>query len=1068
MLLFLAPGFAEDANYCWDGSSGARTRLTFDNVDTAGASLIDKCGAVGENTTMTINGATSGATGRWDEAFSFDGLNDYLYNWSTTEAHFDDTVNFTIVAWMNTSVTAIGCIAAEQDGNDAAVWNLFQINAESRAFVRITGGPNAGVTSAVAIMDNGNWHMVTQIYYSNKTVQLWLNDTYIGSTQNALLVGNFWSANSRFTVGATFTAPVNWGSDYTGLIDEIKIYNYSIVAAHGAGALSGIENLTLYNNLTGLTAAPPPGAQGCDITLSAPADNDHNNDNTPTFTQSDITCYGGEMPTRCWVTMNTVQSGDNSSTLTNGTGFAITANTSKADASYLWNISCTNTTWTNTSVSRTLVIDTVDPILYIVTPANDTSYSFGTSNNFTANATDLYPYNISCSVENASGQVAIYSNSTPVGLWLRLDREFTSVLAGGFYNLSCNTSDSHTRKEWKADSIEAGEGELKIKKGGKSLDFTWEWSETPNFSELTDRIKWGLLMPIDEKGDVKVKFHAICGGAASVIEDSEYAGHFVCADTFFADFQDLEDQGFDVNVVQESWNTIEVEIEGEDVGAPGTWIYGDPVVGGLNWAAAFARFIIDTPPTVTLNTPINNSYYSCWVEPCAINFTYIPVDGIGLSRAILYANFSGAWASNVTRRFPTNNTINTFSSFPNVGWGTYIWNVWVNDTVGANATAAANWTIHVVKPALLACGGGNTTASLNFTFWNEETLVQMNGSMEATFWISNDTTYLYNTTFNGSWAETLNVTICIWPPDATFYVLSFQMYNFTDYRHRGYFLVDAVINNVTQETRLYLVANTSSDILTVTIQENGQNVENAYVTLQRYYPASNTYLAVEIERTDAEGEALFYVVPFNVWYRFIIVTPTSTTVTPPGRISTNAKTIEISSDEYSTWVTYSGAIETNCTTNETAKSIACVVTNPSNLGTTYRFTAEELNLVGTIQCSQTQAGVPSLTFTCTATNATNDVYYSVEVSTSTGWLLLDSGTLTVPFTPPLGNLGLIAAFILITGTAFLGLPHGTSGAALFALVGVVLSVVMQFMIVPFEAMIFIAVLVALTIAKAKI
>ena len=766
--------------------------------------------------------------------------------------------------------------------------------------------------------------------------------------------------------------------------------------------------------------------------------------------------------------MNGTQSGDNSTTLTNGSWFTITANSSKGDGSYDWNISCTNGVWTNSSANRTLVIDTVNPILTIGVPLNDSIYAFGSSNNLVVNATDLYPYNLSCSVDNASGQVAIYSNSTPTGQWLSLANEFTSLLSGGFYDLSCNASDSHTKKGWKADNISAGPGELKISKGGVGLDFTWNWSETPDFDELSDRIKWGLLMPVNDQGDVKVKFHAVCDGAADVIDGSEFAGHFICAGTYWADFQDLEDQGFNVLTVQEAWDTVEVEIEGEDVGPPGTWVYGDPAVGGLNWAVDISNFSIDTPPTVTLNTPLDNAYYVCWVEPCAINFTYIPVDATGLEYALLYANFSGTWESNVSRRFPTNNTVNTFSSFPNVGWGTYIWNVWVNDSIGGNATAAANWTVHVVKPALLACGVGNATESLNFTFWNEETLAQMNGSMEATFWISNDTTYLYNTTYSGSWSNTSNVTICIWPPDATLYVLSFQMYNFTDYRYRGYFLVDAEIDNVTQETRLYLVANVSSDILTVTVQENGLDIENAYVTLQRYYPASNTYLAVEIERTDAEGEALFYVVPYNVWYRFIIVTPTSTTVTPPGRISTNAKTIEISSEEYSTWVTYTNTIAVNCTTNTTALTIACVVSNPSNLGTTYSFMAKEFNMVGTVQCSQTQSGSPSLTFTCNASNATNDVYYSVEVYTDTGWLLLESGTLVVPFSPPLGNLGLIAAFILITGAAFLGLPHGTSGAALFALVGVVLSVVMQFMIVPLEAVIFIAVLVALTIIKARI
>lgn len=474
-------------------------------------------------------------------------------------------------------------------------------------------------------------------------------------------------------------------------------------------------------------------------------------------------------------------------------------------------------------------------------------------------------------------------------------------------------------------------------------------------------------------------------------------------------------------------------------------------------------------PTVTLNSPANGTNYPCFTSSCSFNFMYTPVDDLGFTSATLWGNFSGLWAANASNSSAVvNNSVNGILLA--LGIDSYLWNVRVcdNSTPALCSFAAANRTLTVSAASLVDCSVAGSSVAMNFTFWKEETVAQMNGSMDAIFWAGNDTTYTYNVSYNGSWVNVSNVTICIFPANATLFVRSFQVYNFTDYRYRGYFLYDAVINNVTQETHLYLITNASSDLLIVTVQENGIDLQDAYVTLQRYYPAEGVYRAVEIERTDVEGEALFYVHPFNAWYRFLVLYEGSYTVTPPGRISSSTMTIEVSDEAYSNFFEYEDNVTVTCTENSSARTVACVVANPTNIGTTYRFEAKELNNVGTVQCSDSQAGAASITFTCNASNASNNVRYFVSVYTGTGWMQLDSGVLTVPFTPPLGTLGLVAAFVLITGAAFLGLPNGTSGATLFALVGVVLAVVIQFMVVPVEAIIFIGVLVALTMIKARV
>jgi hypothetical protein len=227
------------------------------------------------------------------------------------------------------------------------------------------------------------------------------------------------------------------------------------------------------------------------------------------------------------------------------------------------------------------------------------------------------------------------------------------------------------------------------------------------------------------------------------------------------------------------------------------------------------------------------------------------------------------------------------------------------------------------------------------------------------------------------------------------------------------------------------------------------------------------YREVEIERTDVNGNALLYIHPFDVWYRFVLNWNGHSTVTPPGRISASTMTLETSDVSYSTYVYLSTGVTVNCSENVSVKTVACVVDDPSGLGSNYRFTVRDLNVRGTVLCSQSLPGASSVTFTCNATNASNNVEYVVSVDSGSGWFVLKDEIMELPFSPPLGMVGLLAAWVLITGMAFLGLPNGPSGAALFALGGLVFAVLAQFMVAPEIVIIFFAVIVGLAVVKSR-
>ncbi|RMD45408.1 hypothetical protein D6829_02415, partial [Candidatus Pacearchaeota archaeon] len=93
-----------------------------------------------------------------------------------------------------------------------------------------------------------------------------------------------------------------------------------------------------------------------------------------------------------------------------------------------------------------------------------------------------------------------------------------------------------------------------------------------------------------------------------------------------------------------------------------------------------------TPPTITLNSPTNNSYNSS----SQINFTYTPSDNVNLSSCSLYIDGS----FNQTNQTPiTNGAQNSFTGI-NFAEGTHNWSITCNDT-SSNSNSSETWQFHV-------------------------------------------------------------------------------------------------------------------------------------------------------------------------------------------------------------------------------------------------------------------------------------------------------------------------------------------------------------------------------------
>lgn len=117
-----------------------------------------------------------------------------------------------------------------------------------------------------------------------------------------------------------------------------------------------------------------------------------------------------------------------------------------------------------------------------------------------------------------------------------------------------------------------------------------------------------------------------------------------------------------------------------------------------------------------------------------------------------------------------------------------------------------------------------------------------------------------------------NYSLCIFP-NSTGYVNAIMEYFADGYSNRKYYLDNFSLDYENSQTlNLYnLNSSKSSDVTLYVYDRNtGESIEGAYVKLLRYYPETNKYRIVEIEKTDSNGYSLGKMVVADVFYKFIV------------------------------------------------------------------------------------------------------------------------------------------------------------------------------------------------------
>lgn len=196
------------------------SRHTFDDADTSGSTAVD----IWNGNDGTINGATTGVTGQYAEAYSFDGTDDSVSIPSGTYS-FVTSSGFTFSLWAKTTAQGRGGLFAPGDGD---CW----IEMDSNETIRFQqfDGSNAVKLNSTSQINDGSWRFVTATF-DGSTMRI-----YIDAAEE-----NSASHNPPNTVSRTPSIglePLN-SIYFDGDIDDVRIYDK---------ALTSTEVSDLYNN----------------------------------------------------------------------------------------------------------------------------------------------------------------------------------------------------------------------------------------------------------------------------------------------------------------------------------------------------------------------------------------------------------------------------------------------------------------------------------------------------------------------------------------------------------------------------------------------------------------------------------------------------------------------------------------------------------------------------------------------------------------------------------------------------------------------------------------------------
>ena len=236
------------ATYRDIGPSGLVAAYGFD--ETTGTSVGDASGS--GNAGSIGGGALRTASGKYGGAISFDGVNDMVTVPDSNS--LDLKTGMTLEAWINPTVASGWRTAILKETTNDLVYALYGVSSYGGLVRPSSWISSSGDIGGTGAPPTGQWtHLATT--YDGATWRLYVNGTQVASKAFALQIP---TSTGALRIGGNSV----WGEWFSGLIDEVRIYDH---------ALSALEVARDQATPIGGASPPPPDTAPPSVSVTAPA-----------------------------------------------------------------------------------------------------------------------------------------------------------------------------------------------------------------------------------------------------------------------------------------------------------------------------------------------------------------------------------------------------------------------------------------------------------------------------------------------------------------------------------------------------------------------------------------------------------------------------------------------------------------------------------------------------------------------------------------------------------------------------------------------------------------------------
>jgi hypothetical protein len=375
-----------------------------------------------------------------------------------------------------------------------------------------------------------------------------------------------------------------------------------------------------------------------------------------------------------------------------------------------------------------------------------------------------------------------------------------------------------------------------------------------------------------------------------------------------------------------------------------------------------------------------------------------------------------------------------------------------------------NYSLTVVPLNITDCNiDAGTVVLANFSFFDQASATTVtNSTMDATFFLKNSVSST-SKNFSFNWTTPVpSIALCVNASAGNYWLDSIQQFRATGYRNLFYYLLNQSINiPIRVNVSLYnLQTNLSTATQYAVFGIANTPIQNAYVQIYRYYPATNQLLLVSMGKTDLNGIAESYAIPNDVIYRYIVVEDyaityiSGTATLPCDPYATLCKvSIYTTADVQNEYMGYILSNLAGCRFDNVTDNVICSSNNPSGTGTDLRLRLWLVNGTNNNLICDNIIHTGSGTVICHVPDR-NQTYVYVGTQTIGSIVITGSGVIS-PITSATKydlGLGILAALVLIFALAAVGLPAGLSACLVLAMVGVTLSAMLNFIDVGVSAL----------------